>query len=171
MVRSFSYSVATSLSGCGRVWDAVSLQDYTHGHDVYHPYVRCVYHLYDRTKAAEEYGQGRISRFAPARRGTDGLTGQERERASLAELFGVSGGDRYGLGTARTLREFERFSGVSFRDQSIRKFAYDGRFDVEHDATDMAFVDWAAERRAAGGSATGRGRHRRIGAVRQRTGN
>lgn len=37
---------------------------------------------------------------------------------------------------------------MSFKDLSIRKFGYSGRFDVEHGPEDMAFVDWTAGRNA-----------------------
>lgn len=137
---------------------AMAARHFTHGHNVRHPYVRCVYHLYDRTRVLKEGGGKASRRFAPVRRGPDGLTPSEREALRLEELFGLSDDDKYGLGpgteyglgTARTLDEFEAFSGVSFRDFSIRRFAYEGRFDVEHGPEDMEFVDWAARKRAEG---------------------
>lgn len=122
---------------------SMAVRHYTNGQDVYHPYVMCVYHLYDR------------ARFA---KGTDGLTRRDRETMRLLELFGLSPGNQYGLspgttygfGTDRTLHEFEAFAGISFRDMSIRRFAHEGRFDVEHDPSDMEFVDWVAECRSEG---------------------
>lgn len=129
---------------------------FTHGYNVYHPYARVVYHLYYRSKIVQENGRGEVARFAPPRRGQDGLTKREREIARMTELIGLSGenkyglapGTKYGLGTERTLQDFEEFSGISYRDLSIRKFAYSGRFDVPHGPEDLAFVDWAAARRA-----------------------
>lgn len=125
---------------------AMAARYWTHGYDFYHPAIRCVYHLYEREKV---YADGHI-RPVSSPVGADGLTRGDRQARRLEKLLGVY--DRpdvdltgYGLGTERTLEEYQEFAGVDFRRLAIRKFAAYGMCGCNHADADMEFVDWKAE--------------------------
>lgn len=127
---------------------AMAARYWTHGYDFYHPAVRCVFHLYEREKI---YTDKHI-RPASSPVGDDGLTRAERQARRLEKLLGTY--DRpdvdlagYGLGTERSLEEYQAFAGVDFRRLTVRKFAAYGMCGGGHTADDMEFFDWKAEYR------------------------
>lgn len=129
--------VADEHSIAARLW--------THGFDIYHGNVRCIYHLYNRA----EVGKKLFSRPVEVL-GSDGLSRWERQTRRLEKLLGMY--DRqdvdlagFDLGTVRSLSDYQMFAGVDFRDLTIREFAAHGRFDVEHSVEDMRLFDWMAD--------------------------
>lgn len=90
---------------------------------------RCIYHHYLRPDAAK-----------PWKDFTDWRERQLRSAARVNHLLGVSPSQdpavtagldgQYGLGPERTLKQFEQFSGVFFKDQLITERARLGDFDA-----------------------------------------
>lgn len=118
----------------------IAARYYTHGINVYQPGVRCVYHLYARQDAFRKKGV-EVPRFARLERGADGITRKEIEAMRMSQMFGIAecGIDlgSFGLGTERTLAQFETDSGISIKEKSMRRFSYEGAFYVRHDEKDM----------------------------------
>ncbi len=122
---------------------SVAVRLWTHGFDIWHAGVRCIYHAYD-TDASAPHGHDTSVAMVEG-----GITRQERQRRRLEKLFGVY--DRqdvdlsgFDLGKERSLQTYQEFCGVDFRNMTIRKFAAEGTFGCEHDDSEMEFVDWTA---------------------------
>lgn len=106
---------------------------WTHGWDLFYPNIPVVYTNWDR--------KYRKTHFA------DHADWSERNELSylrVKHLLGVSKAERpevlkdldqYGLGTARTLREYQRYSGVNFTRRTFGARARDGKPFPRHDRT------------------------------------
>lgn len=123
---------------------AMSARLWTHGYDIYHPCVRTVFHLYERSGI---YKSGSTLPDSQKAMVDGGISRWERQNRRMEKLFGMC--DRadvdlsgFDLGFERTLADYEAFCGVDFRRLAIRAFAAGGFFDVPHGAEDMVFVDW-----------------------------
>lgn len=126
---------------------------WTHGFDIWHTGARCVYHAYV-TGPVKPEGHTHEASGALVE---GGITRQERQIRRLEKLLGVY--DRqdvdlsgYDLGTVRSLKAYQEFSGIDFRNMTIRKFAFDGFFGVAHDEAAMEFVDWVEVYKSRHGS-------------------
>jgi len=97
---------------------SISVRAYTHGYDLFAPHKPVVWHEYTR--------EGRPKHW------DDHNLWFERDNASKArvrQLLGVNGEvcspcnkdtfKEYGLGEVRTLEEYELYSGIKFKDQTI----------------------------------------------------
>jgi hypothetical protein len=80
---------------------AISLRAYTHGYDLFHPRQVLGWHLYDRATRTTHW----------ADHSNWQLRDEESVRA-LRDLFSGRTRGRYGLGSARTLAEYERYIGM-----------------------------------------------------------
>lgn len=100
---------------------AVSLRAFTHGWDIFHTPVP-LYHLYDTDPNMkyrpkhwdDEQDSGRTKRWWD-------LDKKAKER--LQRLFTKQNLGVYGLGTARTLEEYEIFSGIDYTNRKINDAA------------------------------------------------
>ena len=94
---------------------------WTHGFDLYSPHETVIYHYYMRKEGSRHWNDNT---------GWTKLHQQTQERMlQLVEPEGFRGRARsgdlgvYGLGTARSLRDYERFAGISFAGKTIAAFA------------------------------------------------
>lgn len=114
------YFFGEEITLAARLW--------THGYDIYHPQISTMYHRWERDQRRthfEDHGDWvrRNQRsFARVRH----LLGTEtsRDPEVLRDL------DRYGLGSARSLQDYQAFCGVDFARRTIAPDAYAGRFPV-----------------------------------------
>lgn len=99
---------------------------YTHGFDVYSPKDVLIYHYYHSSDPA------RRARRLHWEDVTDWVVMQERARKRLDHLLGVTLStdplvtremDKYGLGSERTLEEFEAFCGIDLRHRIVHEKA------------------------------------------------
>lgn len=103
------YFFGTEVSMAVRLW--------THGYDLYAPNRSILYHNYERVGRRlhwqDDKHWGVINARSHAR--VRHLFGTERtsDAAALAEI------DKYGFGAARSLREYERFTDISFRNRRV----------------------------------------------------
>lgn len=96
---------------------SLAVRFWTHGYDLYHPNKLVIYHDWDRSKRKTHFDDHKswpeqnVKSFARVRH----LLGTEisKDPAIIKDL------EKYGLGKARTLSEYEAYSGVSF---STRRF-------------------------------------------------
>lgn len=112
---------------------SIDLRLWTHGYDVYHPGVRCVYHLYDRDAAARRHGMAPVDRFPAKSDAAD--RNKAGEPARIEQLYDVRDHgiylDEFGLGDVRRPDLYYDLSGVNFRSRSAQQFAVDGDFDAK----------------------------------------
>lgn len=123
---------------------AVAVRYYTHGYNIYHPGVACVYHLWRRDLV---YGQDKLAPTGDKVQVDDGATRKQRQVRRAEKLFrladhpdvDLSGFD---LGTERTLEEYEAYSGLCFKNAGISRFCRDGSFGGEHTEFEKSRYDW-----------------------------
>jgi hypothetical protein len=91
---------------------SMAVRAYTHGYDLFHPHRSLLWHYYER-RYRERHWDDHTSWYK------SDLASHARVRA----LLGVSSGRRFdfvahGLGRARSLRDYERFAGISFQKRT-----------------------------------------------------
>jgi len=96
---------------------SITVRAYTHGYDLFHPTIHTAWHEYTRTGRTKHWDdhcvlQDKLNRAC-----------HERNRV----LFGMDGRDpasidfgKYGFGTERTLKDYERYAGISFSQRAIQ---------------------------------------------------
>lgn len=94
---------------------SIAVRAYTHGYDIFHPNVTIAWHEYSRVGRVKQWDD------APA-----WATYNDNSYRQNRILFNMEVGvvdEMYGFGTERTLRDYERYAGVSFRHQTIHSDA------------------------------------------------
>jgi Rps23 Pro-64 3,4-dihydroxylase Tpa1-like proline 4-hydroxylase/peroxiredoxin/GT2 family glycosyltransferase len=113
----------------------VAVRLWTNGYDIYHPNKLVMYHDY-----------GRPNRKHHSRDNTDGHSRNQRSFARVRHMLGTELStdpevlfeiDQYGLGTVRSLAEYEEYSGVDFKKKTIAEFAFEGRYNHYSDMKGM----------------------------------
>ncbi len=95
----------------------MSIRLFTHGWNVYNPGETYIYHQYERK------GQ----KFPPV---TDAMLIENKRLMALLNIEGTSSQlEDFGLGTVRTLKEYEEFAGINFKDRLIYMNAETGEFE------------------------------------------
>lgn len=115
-----------------------AVRAYTHGYDLYHCHQPIVYHYYTRKrdrKHWDDHGDW----------GGRSATAKARMRSLLMGTKEVADLGRYGLGSARSLEDYERYAGVDFKARTV--------MEPDHGAA-PAGPDWIRSRLAAGGIGT-----------------
>jgi len=98
----------------------LTVRSFTHGYDLFHPHRVVIWHATMRT---ERDGILVWDDYTKAGKGVDEL--QDKARARIRQLLGAedNGIDlgAYGLGSSRTVSDYEDFSGLDFRKHRIQK--------------------------------------------------
>lgn len=106
---------------------SVAVRLWTHGYDFFHPNRLVIFHDWDRTKRKTHFEDHR-----------DWPKRDERSFARLRHLLGMEPCDDpnitkdlhiYGLGKARTLEEYQTYSGVNFQHRTINAQALSGKYE------------------------------------------
>jgi hypothetical protein len=102
---------------------SIAARAYTCGYDLFHPHIPVVYHEYTR--------KGRTKQW------DDDKTWGEKNRISHLtnrKLFGMDGETQeghdgpYGFGTVRSLKDYEKYSGLLFERRAIDKHCLDKQY-------------------------------------------
>ena len=95
---------------------SLSVRLWTHGWDVFHPHLPLLYHYWERDYRPTHWND--IENWSvldlKSRRRVNHMLGIERADGDAIEEL-----ERYGLGTVRSLAEYEAFSGIDFEKRSI----------------------------------------------------
>ena len=109
----YVYFIGEECSMAARLW--------THGYDLYAPNHPILYHDYDRHEKPRHWSDdkdwGRFNQRSVARLRHLFGTQRSTDSESLREL------DRYGFGQARSLQDYERFTGISFKNRTVSESA------------------------------------------------
>jgi len=106
----------------------LTVRSYTHGYDMFHPHKIVVWHSTMREERA-----GMLKWDDDAKLGVDWFNKQEHARKRIRVLLGsevdpnVDLGD-YGLGTVRTVRDYEKYAGVHFKKRAVQKYTLDNQY-------------------------------------------
>lgn len=106
----------------------LTVRTFTHGYDLFHPHRVIIWHATMREERA-----GKLVWDDQSKRGDDMWWKQQNiGRAKIRQLFGVenNGFDltNYGLGTKRTIRDYEKYAGVHFKKRGIQQYTADRLF-------------------------------------------
>ena len=101
---------------------SVAVRAFTHGYDLFHPHKVICWHEYTRKGRAKHWDDD-----------TEWGDRNNESHARNRKLFQVDGQSKdidfgiYDFGTTRTLRDYEKYSGLSFRNRSIQKRVIDNK--------------------------------------------
>lgn len=111
---------------------SIAVRAYTHGYDIFHPHRLIAWHEYTRKGRVKVWDDHDTS---TKNRGRISLDWVERNNLCHKRnriLFGMDGEDpnqidfgKFGFGTERTLRDYEEFSGLSFKYRGITQDVVD----------------------------------------------
>ena len=106
----------------------LTVRSYTHGYDLFHPHRPVIWHATMRVER-----DGMLVWDDQSKRGDSSFwTTQDTARSRIRQLLGVEDnghdlGD-YGLGTVRTVRNYEKYAGIHFKKKSFQKWTTDHLF-------------------------------------------
>lgn len=99
---------------------SIAVRAFTHGYDLFHPHVVLAWHEYERATKKKHWSD----------HSWDKRNAHSHER--VRRLLGIDGIKRedlgiYGLGTSRTLEDYEKYAGIHFRSRKIQQYTLDAR--------------------------------------------
>jgi hypothetical protein len=105
----------------------LTVRSFTHGYDLFHPHRLVIWHATMR-----EERNGKLLWDDQYKRGEDWWSQQNIARAKIRQLlrtedngFDLTGVD---LGTARTLRDYEKYAGVHFKKRAVQQYTVENQF-------------------------------------------
>lgn len=103
---------------------SIAVRAYTHGYDLFHPHILTLWHEYTRKGRTKQWDDdkewGEKNRLAHLKnRKLFSMDGEVYN----PEEFGI-----YGFGTERTLRDYEKYAGINFKDRSVQKHTLDKKY-------------------------------------------
>lgn len=106
----------------------LSVRSFTHGYNIFHPHRLVIWH-----STMREERSGMLKWDDDGKFGIDWYNKQEFARKKIRVLFGVEQDDSivfgdYGLGTSRTLAEYEAFAGVNFKEKKVQEYALSNQY-------------------------------------------
>lgn len=93
---------------------SIAVRAYTHGYDLYHPHVPIAVHEYTRDKRSKHWSDHQNWHLAN--------TESHLRNRKLFEMDGLAKDIDFGIydfGTVRSLRDYEKYAGISFKKRSI----------------------------------------------------
>lgn len=94
----------------------LGVRAFTHGYDLFEPSQVIVWHEYTRAYRRKHWEDHRGD-SGPAWHHRDAVS-----RTRIRQLYDDQGGGHFGLGTERTLEEYEAYAGVSFRYRKVQDY-------------------------------------------------
>ncbi|MFI8718742.1 GlcNAc-transferase family protein [Stenotrophomonas sp. NPDC077464] len=124
----------------------MTVRAYTHGYDMFHADRVLLWHYYGNRspKVWEDHADDQASSPPPARTVDERVLGSARRARSLLGLDSDSDGRHdtsFGLGTVRTLQEYERYAGVSFSLRGVHESTTAGG-EPDESLLDVDGADW-----------------------------
>jgi hypothetical protein len=112
---------------------SVGVRAYTHGYDLFHPNKIVCWHEYTRKGRTKQWDDDRIwgERNASSHLRNRKLFGMYGEPQDID--FGI-----YGFGTVRTLRDYEKYSGLSFNKRAIQQRVLDHKSPPDPETSNLS---------------------------------
>ena len=106
----------------------LSVRSFTYGYDLFHPHRVVIWHATMR-----EERSGKLVWDDQHKRGDDTWWKQQNiGRSRIRQMLGVEDNSHdlgpYGLGPIRTIRDYEKYSGINFKNKSFQKWTIDNKF-------------------------------------------
>jgi len=101
---------------------SIAARAYTHGYDLFHPHKVLIWHEYTR--------KGRVKQWDDD---SDWVNKNNKAHKKNRSLFGMDNEDeldfgKYGFGRERTLRDYEKYSGLLFSKRAVQKYTIDKNY-------------------------------------------
>ena len=101
---------------------SIAARAYTHGYDLFHPHKVLIWHEYTR--------KGRVKQWDDD---IDWVNKNNKAHKKNRSLFGMDNEDeldfgKYGFGRERTLRDYEKYSGLLFSKRAVQKYTIDKNY-------------------------------------------
>jgi glycosyltransferase involved in cell wall biosynthesis len=102
---------------------SIAVRAFTHGYDLFHPHKVLIWHEYTRKGRTKQWDDDKEW-------GKKNNHSHKRNR----QLFGMDGEDNsvdfgiYGFGTERTLKDYEKYSGILFSRRGIQQYTIDKKY-------------------------------------------
>jgi hypothetical protein len=99
---------------------SIAVRAYTHGYDLFHPHKTIIWHEYTRKGRTKQWDDDKqwVSKNVHCHKRNRKLFEMDGEVKDVD--FGI-----YDFGTERTLEDYERYSGLSFKKRAIQQFTLD----------------------------------------------
>ena len=119
----------------------LSARAFTHGYDFYHPTKTVIWHEYLRKEQHKHWiDHTKDNGFI-----TEGEQRNVRSKERQRKLLGIEESNidfkNYGLGTIRSLHDYELFAGLDFKNKRVHKYCTDIRSDSPNPYT-LSEEDW-----------------------------
>ncbi len=106
----------------------LTVRSHTHGYDMFHPHKLVIWHSTMREERA-----GKLKWDDDAKRGIEWHKKQEYARKKIRCLLRTEEDPSidltgYDLGTARTLRDYEKYAGFYFKDKAVQQYTIDNNY-------------------------------------------
>jgi hypothetical protein len=103
---------------------SIAVRAYTHGYDLFHPHKVVAWHEYTRNGRTKQWDDDSAwgDRNTESHRRNRILFGMDGNCPCSID-FGI-----YGFGKKRTLRDYELYSGIRFRNRGIQQYTLDNKF-------------------------------------------
>jgi glycosyltransferase involved in cell wall biosynthesis len=111
---------------------SIAVRAYTHGYDLFHPHKVVCWHEYTRKGRTKQWDDDKewIKKNDACHLKNRQLFKMDGENTEID--FGI-----YGFGSVRTLRDYEKYSGLSFSNRSIQKRVLDNKCPPDPDTTHL----------------------------------
>jgi len=101
---------------------SIAVRAFTHGYDLFHPHKIVIYHEYTRKGRTKQWDDDKTwylknNTSHSKNRKVLGIDGEQYE----GEL-------KYGFGTERTVRDYEKYSGILFEKRSVQQYTLDKKY-------------------------------------------
>jgi hypothetical protein len=101
---------------------SIAARAYTHGYDLFHPHKVVIYHEYTR--------KGRTKQWDDDKKWVEKNNHSHKRNR---QLFGMDGEEmvdlgQFGFGPVRTLRDYEKYSGLLFSKRAVQKYTLDKEY-------------------------------------------
>jgi hypothetical protein len=112
---------------------SIAVRAFTHGYDLFHPHKVICWHEYTRKGRTKQWDDDK-----------EWVKRNDYCHLKNRKLFEMDGEKRdidfgkYGFGTARTLRDYEKYSGLSFGKRAIQKRVVDHKPPPDPDTTNLS---------------------------------
>jgi hypothetical protein len=103
---------------------SIAARAYTHGYDLFHPHKVVIWHEYTRKGRTKQWDD-------------DKTWGDKNKKSHLKnrKLFSMDGETfnpddfgKYGFGKVRTLRDYEKYSGILFSERAVQQYTLDKKY-------------------------------------------
>jgi hypothetical protein len=102
---------------------SVGVRAYTHGYDLFHPHKVIIWHEYTRKGRTKQWDDDK-----------EWYLKNNSSHSKNRKILGIDGetfdGDlgKYGFGNERTLKDYEKYSGVMFSKRSVQQYTIDKKY-------------------------------------------